>query len=204
MRRSKFLELVSAYIDGEISQSEEEQLREEIRRRPELAIVLASYERMNGAARSARFPRPAVAPARNNSRIGTFFWCLSGVAVCAAAAMAIVAAVGGAGDKTSIPPQQEFCVLSGDFAVKAEVAAACPVNRCAANELPRDPFLVQPAAIRIAPEARAFQPARFRDYSIKPICQQSVPETEVINYGKFRATLPQGMGAICIPTTYEQ
>jgi len=205
MTRSKFLELVSAYIDGEISQSEEEQLREEIKRRPERALVLAAYERMNAAASKARFPRPAMTTARKNSRATTFVWCLSCAAVCAAVVLAVVAAIGGPSSEKNVAPEKELCVLSGDFAVKAEAASKPAIDHSARADFLLAGQICPATAIRQASTpARTAQAGSLKDFSIQPACQQAIQEAEVINCGKFRASLPLGVGAICIPTTYDQ
>jgi hypothetical protein len=195
MTRSKFLELVGAYIDGEISQSEEEQLREEIRKRPERALVLASYERMNAAARAARFPSHIEPEARKFAHRTTLFWCISGAAACAAAALAVVAAIGVFSHKT-VGGQDDYCVLSGDFTVNADTARAkpSPAGQFATTAAIRSPALV----------ARPDASARLTNFSVQQVSCPAIREQVIPSRVKFDDTLQQDTGAFCMPASYEQ
>jgi len=78
MRRAKFVELVSAYLDGEITSGEREILMDEIRRDPGRRSMFSRYMLLNSAAGRARFAAcscsgKAFVPSRS-----TLMWCLGG------------------------------------------------------------------------------------------------------------------------------
>jgi anti-sigma factor RsiW len=94
MRRSKFVELVSAYLDGELTEKETELLRRELEKNPERRILFASYKRMNVAASKARFPIEEIAAApivadRQSAFISILSWGVAGAFACASVAVAI-------------------------------------------------------------------------------------------------------------------
>jgi len=79
MRRKKFVELASAYLDGELTPEEEKLLKDELRDNPEHRALFAIYRRMNKAVGRARFPRPSAAPVRRAQISSTMTWGFSGM-----------------------------------------------------------------------------------------------------------------------------
>jgi hypothetical protein len=90
MRRKKFLELVSASMDGELSPDEEILLKEELRKNSESRMLFDSYRRMNVATARARFPVPRPVE-RHFPFTSTFSWAISGVAAGVACAAVFIA-----------------------------------------------------------------------------------------------------------------
>jgi hypothetical protein len=90
MRQKKFLELVSAWMDGELSPDEEILLKEALRKNPEYRMIFDSYRRMNVATARARFPVPRPVE-RRFPFTSTFSWAISGVAAGVACAAAFIA-----------------------------------------------------------------------------------------------------------------
>lgn len=90
MRQKKFLELVSAWMDGELSPDEEILLKEELRKNPEYRMLFDSYRRMNVATARARFPVPRPVE-RRFPFTSTFSWAISGVAAGVACAAVFIA-----------------------------------------------------------------------------------------------------------------
>jgi hypothetical protein len=92
MRRAKFAELVSAYLDGEITSGEREALLDEIRRNPGRKQLFSKYALLNSAAGHACFAscsgaaRPFI-PSRS-----TLMWCLGGSFAGVAAAFVLMGA----------------------------------------------------------------------------------------------------------------
>jgi len=81
MRRSKFVELASAYLDGELSADEVELLRRELNDNPGHRALFASYKRMNDAAFKAKFPVVDIKPAagyRHSFLVSSLSWCVAG------------------------------------------------------------------------------------------------------------------------------
>jgi hypothetical protein len=81
MRRSKFVELVSTFLDGEISEKELLLLRKELAANPERRALLASYKRMNEAAAKASFPEMELEPVagyRHSFAVSTLSWSVAG------------------------------------------------------------------------------------------------------------------------------
>ena len=82
MRRSKFVELVSASLDGELSDKEMELLRRELATNPEHRALYASYKRVNKAMISADFPvpEPVATPVayRHSFAVSAVSWCAAG------------------------------------------------------------------------------------------------------------------------------
>lgn len=81
MRRSKFVELVSAFLDGEITEKEMMRLRKELATNPERRELFASYKRMDEAAAKARFPELEIEPVagyRHSFAVSTLSWSVAG------------------------------------------------------------------------------------------------------------------------------
>jgi hypothetical protein len=90
MRQKKFLELVSAWMDGELSPDEEILLKEELRKNSEYRMIFDSYRRMNVATARARFPVPRPVE-RRFPFTSTFSWAISGIAAGVACAAVFIA-----------------------------------------------------------------------------------------------------------------
>ena len=119
MRRFKFVELVSAYLDGEISEQEMELLREEVRKNPERRALLASYKRMNKAASMADFPaEESVAEAKRWNPFGsTFVWCASGSFAGVAIALVFMTYTGNGIKGPEADSAEAYAVVSEDLTV---------------------------------------------------------------------------------------
>lgn len=81
MRRSKFVELASAYLDGEATEEEKQLLQQELGRNPEYRELFASYRLMNKAASKAKFPLVEIKPVsgyRHSLAVSTVSWCVAG------------------------------------------------------------------------------------------------------------------------------
>ncbi len=91
MRRSKFVQLVSSYLDGEISPVAKAELFAEVARRPERRALLGSMCRLNSATCRAHFPAAAPIAPKHRHWSALFLWSLGGSVLGVAAALLIIA-----------------------------------------------------------------------------------------------------------------
>jgi hypothetical protein len=193
MRRSKFLELISAHIDGELSDNEEALLCEEIRKNPGYARILSSYECMNDAARAARFPLRNETIARTYTRRATFAWCLSGSAVGVAAALAIIAAVNRPAHAPVAFDDNDYCVIDCNFSVDSELpasAASKALDISIARDTARSPFT--PSKPNIGGNVLSSCAAD----------EKTIRQAEILPHESLQKSMSQSIGSLCIPVSY--
>lgn len=91
MRRKRFLQLASSYVDGELSGRDLSRFEEAVRSTPEYARLLRSYLKLNGALASARCRKESVGQVKSGIRNSVWIWCVSGSTVGVAAAFLFMA-----------------------------------------------------------------------------------------------------------------
>lgn len=90
MRRAKFVELTSAYLDGEISEREKKLLEKEIRKDPERRALFASYKHLNSLVARASFPLEGARERRKGAVCSYMVWCVSGACAGLVVALALL------------------------------------------------------------------------------------------------------------------
>ena len=124
MRRARFFELLSAYIDGELSAGEEALVRDEIRKKPAYAARLSDYIRMNAAVKTVRFPKEEKRIVPGTSVATTVLWCLTGVAAGITAVLAVMAAANNPPVMPTPSSNADYCELGGNYTVTVDAGNA--------------------------------------------------------------------------------
>ena len=179
MRRKKFVELASAWLDGELTPEEEKLLQDELRDNPESRALFAVYKRMNKAAARARFPRTASA-ARPARTFSTMSWALSGIAAGVILSSAFLYF-------RDNPAQNSFTGLEAALVEVPETLAVCSDERASVQH-PR--AKVETPVLLTASQATASHGARANPGAVSEILgpglptPASLPPESIVSRGK--------------------
>jgi hypothetical protein len=204
MRRSKFVELVSAYLDGELSAAEMEMLREELNNNPERRALFASYRRMNEAASMADFPEVELKPVaeRHGTLVTTLSWC---VASSFAGVMVAFACIAFSHKASSFDDQLVAMDVAKQVVVTNDVK---PVNSKPAQErsdssnVARTPIQTILASSGFTQNPKdqfknAYAPAVTEDPLAKSLANQSAQ----YSFARASVTRPNA-GSLCTPVSF--
>ena len=202
MTRAKFAELASAYIDGELSESETKLLMEEIRNNPERRMLLACYKRMNRAVARAKFPQSSVAAPQKGSAGSAFAWSLSGAAVGILMVLVLTTLFKAPVPKATDDEGAATCVIAGDLAVKSNSKKPCFIID--ATDIRRavpKPFA---SGFRVIPAQGPFvkDAADGIPYVSMAAERTALEHCDIPEQAKIQTGLQQGVGAIFMPVSF--